>query len=261
MNDRSGKEGGGASLRNVLRRELDIGLKKRVILLRKRIIPSWKLDIPLIVRNIELEKRNVPHGKRNIGLRKRIVPPFLRIIGPLHKETTLFMRDEEDDDEETDEPEGETFTVKELAKAVGVSPHVIRHYVQDRLLHPATPRGPHTRYEESHLHRMRAILALRAKGLQADGIRARLRGATEEQIRVLGGGKPAVAPPIATSAAPQGSEGAASASGAYRPEVARGRVVWEEIELCPGVSLRVRMDADTEARRVVGEIEAKYGRR
>ena len=199
--------------------------------------------------------------KRNIGLRERVIASFPRVIGSLHQKTTLLMLDEDEDDDAIDEPEGETFTVKALAKAVGVTPHMVRHYVQGRLLHPATPRGPLTRYEESHLHRLRAILALRAKGLKAEGIRARLRGATEEQIRVLGGGKPAVVPPIATSAPLQGGGASAGGSGAYRPEVARGRVVWEEIELCPGVSLRVRMDADTEARRVVGEIEAKYGRR
>jgi hypothetical protein len=46
--------------------------------------------------------------------------------------------------------------------------------------------------------------------------------------------------------------------GPYRPEIARERALWEHVALCPGVALLVRMDADTEARRLVAEIEARY---
>jgi hypothetical protein len=86
---------------------------------------------------------------------------------------------------------------------------------------------------------------------------ARLKGADEAKLRDLAG-LPKVHAPASASAATGAARNAIPVT-KYRGELAKERTLYEEVELCPGVTLRVRADADSEARRVADEIVRAYG--
>jgi hypothetical protein len=109
----------------------------------------------------------------------------------------------------------------------------------------------------------------RRKKLRLPAIRRRLARMSPAEIALLAGrSAPTQQGPLpAGGNAPQGTSGgvaAASASGfgprggPYRPDLARPLERWERVAICPGVDLLVRVDVDTEARRVATEIETLY---
>jgi DNA-binding transcriptional MerR regulator len=88
------------------------------------------------------------------------------------------------------EPEGERYSVGELAALGGVSRRTVRYYVQESLLPPPLGRGRGDHYGEEHLQRLLQVKAMQERGMSLDAIRERL------------GGRPVPPPPVPT--APRG---------------------------------------------------------
>ncbi|WP_052744971.1 MerR family transcriptional regulator [Micromonospora sp. HK10] len=66
------------------------------------------------------------------------------------------------------------YTVEELARKVGMSPRNIRAHQARRLLAPPVRRGRVARYDDSHVRRLDAILALQRQGFNLVSIEAML---------------------------------------------------------------------------------------
>jgi Ca-activated chloride channel family protein len=156
-----------------------------------------------------------------------------------------------------------SFSLKQLARKTGMSTFAIRSWVRDERIPRTEARGPMTRYGEEHLLRIRAIQHLRRGGERLDAASERVKSATShEELRELAG-----MPTTKTKETPA-ALGVARAPAsidalilpAYRAENARAREVWEHIPICPGVELRVRVDADSEAKRVARAIEDAFAR-
>src|SRR5919109_4051628 len=63
------------------------------------------------------------------------------------------------------------YTITELSELSGVNRRNIHFYVQQSLLPPPEGAGLGARYTDEHLLRLRAIPALRSRGLRLDEIR------------------------------------------------------------------------------------------
>ncbi len=166
------------------------------------------------------------------------------------------------------------YSLRDLAAVTNVSRHAIGHYVKRGLLPRTESRGPLTRYTEEHRIRLLAIAQLRERGYGLVQMAKALDGASLDDIFRIAGyeppaEEPAVAPvvvaapvapaPVAAMAPELPPLPAEEPLGAYRWHSARKRRHWESVAICPGVFLVVLADADTEARRVAREIEARYG--
>lgn len=194
-------------------------------------------------------------------------------------------------------PVGATFTVREVAQMANISLRTIRHYVGERVLPAAELRSSKTRYGRAFLVRLRAAITLRARGLHVRGVREQLAEATMAEMLKLAGydaapgdemapdlrGAESGVTPRASEAAARGKEaagrggevaargGTASGAGAagralpagflgaYRAGAGPAHESWEHFEVCPGVKLLVRREADPEAWRVAEEIVAVFG--
>jgi DNA-binding transcriptional MerR regulator len=175
---------------------------------------------------------------------------------------------------------GREYSLRDLAAVTNVGRAAIGHYVKRGLLPHAESRGPYTRYTEEHRIRVLAIAQLRERGYGLAQMARALDGASVDDIFRIAGyqppsdepvvapavvAAPAVGPPVdaAPPAGPPAPPALAPAVveepvGAYRWHSARERRQWESIAICPGVFVVVLADADTEARRVAREIEARY---
>lgn len=161
-------------------------------------------------------------------------------------------------------------------------------------------RSSKTRYDRAFLVRLRAARTLRQRGLHVNGVPEQLDTLPPEEIfrlagyltaaelAVSGGEAPVArggqgsggqaAPAMATSATAastalgSGLSGAGSSSaeagplpagflGPYRAGAAPPHERWDFLEICPGVKLMVRAEADPEAWRVASEIVAHFGPR
>jgi DNA-binding transcriptional MerR regulator len=162
-------------------------------------------------------------------------------------------------------------TFDDLVAGCGLTEHQVRHYIKKRFIPRSVGKGPYAKFNEEHLHRLLAIKRLRAQGVRLQEA-AQVVGRTSggALLELAGVEPPAPAPAAdpapaavqAPSPSPPPSDSLADrGSLAYRETHARARELWEHIALCPGVELRVRFDADTEARRVASEIEAAWTRR
>jgi len=87
----------------------------------------------------------------------------------------------------------DTFTLEELSRATGIRPRTIRSYIHQGLLRGPQSLGRGARYDSTQLTRLRAIGALKGRGLTLDEIRAHLLTLTDEEVesyadeRVAGG--------------------------------------------------------------------------
>lgn len=160
-------------------------------------------------------------------------------------------------------PPDAEYSIDDIARLSRVPVRTIRYYVKQRALEPPEFRSMHTRYSAEFLIRLRAIAALRRKKLRLDVIRPRLEAASREEILRLagyeapaggGGGAPAGAADGSPRALPPGFLG--PHRGASHPTER-----WEHMEICPGVKLLVRSEADGEAWRVAREIVALFAAR
>ncbi len=144
------------------------------------------------------------------------------------------------------------YKARELATRGEVTLRRVRLYVEEKLLPPPLARGNGRVYTEQHLVKLRAIRALRQKGMLLKDIQTRLRSASTEELVAIGGASPAAA---GTGTA----EAGATASGTAEETAARSLGQrWQRIELLPGMELHVRADAGPLLARLAQEIHARY---
>lgn len=153
------------------------------------------------------------------------------------------------------------YSVKELARATGATVGEIRRWRRAGCVPPTVARGPNTRFEEIHRVHVLAVKRMRKSGTHLTAIAAHFAKLTEPELLALAGLAPPTPPTPAPAPAPTPAPAPApEALAPYRASHARARQLWELIEICPGVTLCVRADADTEARRVAREIERTHAR-
>lgn len=159
-------------------------------------------------------------------------------------------------------PADAKYTIAQVARLSGVPIATIRYYVA----HDAVPapefHSRHTRYDASFLVRLRAVAALRRQKLRIPTIRAQLADASPEELLSLAG----YTSPDSPSHAGSPPRSAADSPprplppgfvGAYRG-AGHPTERWEHMEVCPGVKLLVRSEADAEAWRVAREVMALF---
>jgi DNA-binding transcriptional MerR regulator len=155
------------------------------------------------------------------------------------------------------------YSLQQLADLADVTPRTIRYYVAQGLLASPAAAGPGTRYDESHLTRLRLIRRLQAEHLPLAEIRHRLATLSSEEIEALVSTPPAPAadsaldyldhvlggrgvressPVFALSAAPSPPQrlqiGSIDLTGATAAVADRSQ--WDRIQLDPDVELHVR---------------------
>jgi DNA-binding transcriptional MerR regulator len=153
-----------------------------------------------------------------------------------------------------------SLSVEQLSRAAGVPVRTLRYYVKRGALVPPEFRSRNTRYDCTFLIRLRAIAALRRQGLKLRAIVPRLDAASPDDLLRLAG---YAVPDTAGSPAPPGGAARPLAAGFLGPYRGAGPSAerWEHLEVCPGVKLLVRCEADAEAWRVAREILATFGMR
>jgi len=95
-------------------------------------------------------------------------------------------------------PDDDRFSVTELADLAGVTPRTVRYYLAQGLLPAVGQSGPGSKYDQSHLLRLRLIRRLQAEHLPLAEIRRRLDDLTPSDIRELAAGDEP-APPAETA--------------------------------------------------------------
>jgi DNA-binding transcriptional MerR regulator len=184
-------------------------------------------------------------------------------------------------------PPDASFSVHEIVYHAAVSLRTIRHYVAEKIVPAPEFRSSRTRYDRMFIVRLRAARALRRRGLTLSAIRDQLDlMPADEMIRLAGYALPAPDPiPAAVSTkrppvSTRNGSGDAQVStrsgrspmptmpspslptgflGPYRPSPTAPREQWEHFEICPGVKLLVRTEADSESWRVAREMLALFG--
>lgn len=84
----------------------------------------------------------------------------------------------------------ESISLEELGKRTGIEPRTIRSYIQRSLIPRPRGRGRAARYTKDHLHRLKAIQALRQakRDLTLDQVRLLLGSLTPDKIEGLASG-------------------------------------------------------------------------
>src|SRR5687767_3186948 len=77
------------------------------------------------------------------------------------------------------------FKLPELAEAAGISPRMVRYYVQRGLTPAPVFRGPDTSYAPEHLLRLKAIKRLQDQQLPLEQIQIELSRLTEAELHRL----------------------------------------------------------------------------
>ncbi|MGO8999337.1 MAG: helix-turn-helix domain-containing protein [Polyangiaceae bacterium] len=157
----------------------------------------------------------------------------------------------------SDEP---TYSLNELAKATGITTHMIRHWMRRGYLPPTVPRGPYTRYEEQHRLWIKAIILAMAGGMTQRQAVAHVDSleSVEDLAAAAGEPMPKPAPPAPVAPPPL----PVAPGGAPRRDAneAHARGVWERVPIYPGVELHVRLDADPKARKLAMTIEETFAK-
>jgi DNA-binding transcriptional MerR regulator len=167
-------------------------------------------------------------------------------------------------------PDDERYSLTELADLGGVTPRTVRYYLGQGLLPAVGPSGPGSKYDATHLARLRLIRRLQAEHLPLAEIRRRLEGLEDAEIRQLVGSLepappagsaldylrtvldgpgptrlPAAAPaarPLLRRASVDQSILADAVAGPHGepPSVPMERSQWERISLGPDIELHIR---------------------
>ena len=129
--------------------------------------------------------------------------------------------------------------IQELASMFGISPKTVHSYTRHGLLHAPAKRGAMTRYDASHVERVRAIRHLfHVERRSWSDVKAMLSKMSPAAIREIG------APPREAEPA---------------PPIAFGRApTWTRLTLLPGLELHLESGASPVVQRIAEEIEAKY---
>jgi len=72
--------------------------------------------------------------------------------------------------------ESKQLSIGQLADAAGISRRAVRFYVQESLIPPPSGKGRGAHYDQSHLERLRKVMALQEAGYSLDAIRMLLAG-------------------------------------------------------------------------------------
>ncbi len=177
-------------------------------------------------------------------------------------------------------PADATFSIQDIVRRGGTSLRTVRHYVAQKVLVPPAFRSSKTRYDRTFLVRFQAARALRSQGDHLPDIRtkldamsfaemARLAGyavdPATEQASFAAARTARLGPSHAPSATPRSDAPARSDAslpdgfvGPYRAGPAVPSERWEHFEVCPGVRVLVRTEADAEAWRVAREMLALF---
>lgn len=154
-----------------------------------------------------------------------------------------------------------TYTLRDLAKAVGRKERTVRYYRQLGLLRQPGQIGPGAHYEEDDRLRLLLIGQLQAQGrsltditehfanLDELGIRgeALAHGSALDYVRSVLGKGPTLSEPLASTVATP------SMSSPPTAEPSR----WERIEIVPGIELHVRQPVSPERRRFIAAYTAR----
>ncbi len=138
-----------------------------------------------------------------------------------------------------------------------MQPITLRAWVRRSILPPATGRARGTRYSEEHVVRIRAVQALRGRGLGLAQAGTRVRSMTVEELAAFASHPPSVA------AAPAPSPVGSPTPAAQTPEapVAYEFRAVEWIKVMPGLTLMVDPNGGEILRRIAQEIVTRYGLR
>lgn len=137
------------------------------------------------------------------------------------------------------------YSAREIEARTGVNARTLRYWIQRRLLSPPRGRGRAAYYTENQLMRVRVIHHLRKSGMPLHAIRARLAGASEEQLRAL------LPPPPPRQSSPETPP-------PPPPAPNYPAVPWESVTLVEGLVLMVRADVPA-LRRLASAIYSHYG--
>jgi DNA-binding transcriptional MerR regulator len=131
------------------------------------------------------------------------------------------------------------YTSAELARAAGISPHTLKHWIAEGLMEKPPFRARRTTYGREHLVRALAIKKLRDHHFLLADIKRKLAAIPLEEL----------AREVLPPEPPPAKEAAAREIGQ----------AWRRVELLPGLELFVRADAGAVVHRLAAEIEEKYG--
>jgi DNA-binding transcriptional MerR regulator len=100
----------------------------------------------------------------------------------------------------------ETYSLNDLAEAVGIEARTVRSYIERGLLPSAEARGRGASYSKEHLSRLHVIRSLRRArpNIALSEIRIMLQGLTPEQIHELANGSIIAADPAISTSLPGG---------------------------------------------------------
>lgn len=136
------------------------------------------------------------------------------------------------------------YSAVELARAAGISPGTIKHWIAAGLMEKPEFRARRTTYGREHLVRVLAIKKLREHKVLLPEIKRKLAKIPLEELAKE------VLPPEPPASAPRDGGGATGA------DIGQA---WRRVELLPGLELHVRADAGAVVHRLAGEIREKYG--
>lgn len=176
-------------------------------------------------------------------------------------------------------PAEASFTIDEVVRQVGTSVRTVRHYIAQHVLVAPPFRSSNTRYDRAFLVRFEAARALRGRGVHLPAIRAQLEAMpfvemarlagyeVEASSQVGAGGETGTLARGTATVRPSAGAGAAAKEaavlpagfvGPYRAGPGTASERWEHFEVCPGVRLLVRTEADAEAWRVAREMLSMF---
>jgi DNA-binding transcriptional MerR regulator len=150
------------------------------------------------------------------------------------------------------------YSLRDLARAAGVTPRTVHFYVQQGVLPPAGSLGPRARYGPGHLARLRLIKRLQGGYLPLAEIAQRIQRLTDSQVvELLATSGPRTPGPRSGAAldyvrtllrsGPASPDARTVSPGVplspdYRSPspAAPDRSQWERLALAPGIELHVR---------------------
>lgn len=143
------------------------------------------------------------------------------------------------------------FSLQQLSEQSGLTIRTIRYYIQQGLLAPPIPAGPHTRYEQGHLDRLRMIRHLQQRHLSLAEIRELLASKSDDEVQAA---LPQESGTLAYIRAALEQSGVKSEAAEPSVTLPRARSHWERLELGEGVELHLRRPTSREMSRKIEKL-------